>query len=508
MPTLDDLRTQGEAELEQILTKLDRRHRARVQAAIEQYGRVQDIPESFWKELQFEIENEQVAAIMLLILAGDEWTTDSLERQGVQRVGRADQRGAALDAARQVQRTAAQTVDTLRGRLERKIEDAKASGPGDVGELTEEGIEEALDDVFTDERRQTIATDETTIALTKGQRAAGARGDGASTEAGQQVTIELIWSTELDRIVCPRCSPLEGTNEEVWGKVFPDGPGPEAHPNCRCSLLPRIIVQSPVTESTDDSEGRWITIRGNAVKISDDGEILTGPMKGEKLGGDKPSPKDDGEKQNRSKRVLDEVIEKASSIKHKRVKDASSADFNAREWARDSMGQAAYGFRTSNGAGYEVLVTRDETFQGIDVKTDYVQFLDEKQNYKVTGAGKAHEVFSNVVPAVVSYVKEAKPPVMTFTATEPSRQRLYDRLVRATSAALPEYKAYSQDDKSGRSYIVVHRSARSKFAAAIKNELVAVESIQHSEWIPIEPEIDPDWFEPEGWEDEEDEDES
>jgi hypothetical protein len=37
-------------------------------------------------------------------------------------------------------------------------------------------------------------------------------------------------------------------------------------------------------EGTD--EGKWITIRGNAVKISDDGEILTGPMKGEKLGGD------------------------------------------------------------------------------------------------------------------------------------------------------------------------------------------------------------------------------
>ena len=244
MPTLDDLRARGEADLEQILVKLDNRHRARVHAAIERYGRVQDIPEGFWRELQFEIENEQVAAIMLLILAADEWTTDSMQRQGLDRIGRPDQRGAALDAARQVQTTAAQTIDTLRSRLSRKIEDAKASGPGDVGELTEDGIDEALDEVFTDERRKTIATDETTIALTKGQRAAGERGDGASTEAGQRVTVELIWQTEHDNRVCPRCAPLDGTTEEVWGKVFPDGPGPAAHPNCRCGLLPRVIVQA------------------------------------------------------------------------------------------------------------------------------------------------------------------------------------------------------------------------------------------------------------------------
>jgi hypothetical protein len=250
MPTLDDLRTQGEAELEEILAKLDRRHRVRVQAAIEQYGRVQDIPESFWRELQFEVEQEQVAAIMLLILAADEWTTDAMERQGVRGVGRGDPREAALSAAQQVQRTAAQTIDTLRNRLGRKIEDAKVSGPGEVGELTDEGIEEALDDVFTDERRKTVATDQTTIALTKGQRAAGERGDGTSTEAGQQVTIELIWQTENDNRVCPRCAPLDGQPEEVWGKVFPEGPGPEAHPNCRCALLPRVIVQAGVQEST------------------------------------------------------------------------------------------------------------------------------------------------------------------------------------------------------------------------------------------------------------------
>lgn len=247
MPTLDDLRTGGEAELEHILAKLDRRHRARVHAAIERYGSVDEIPESFWTELQRETEEEQVAAVLLLILAADEWTTDEIEKQGVAKRRRTDRNRAAVSAARQVQRTSGQTIDTLRKRLGRKIEDAKASGPGDVGELTSDGIDEALDDVFTDTRRKTIATDETTTAFSTGQRGARDRieGGGIKNEQGQRVTLELIWRTERDNIVCPRCSPLEGKPESVWSQVFPEGPGPAAHPNCRCSLQPQVIVDEP-----------------------------------------------------------------------------------------------------------------------------------------------------------------------------------------------------------------------------------------------------------------------
>jgi hypothetical protein len=245
MPSLDDLRTQAEKNLAKLLDRLDNRHRKAVKAAIKHYGRVQDIPEIFWLEMEFEIEQEQVAAIALLILAADEWTSDEIDRQGV-RAGTQDRNAVTRSARDQVHRTAAATVDTLRKRLERKVEDARVSRSGDVGELTDVGLDDAIDSVFTQERRSTIATDSTTTAFSTGQRTAAERAgrDGIRNEDGQRVTLELIWRTERDNLVCSRCSPLEGTNEDVWGKVFPNGPGPEAHPNCRCSLQPQVVVEA------------------------------------------------------------------------------------------------------------------------------------------------------------------------------------------------------------------------------------------------------------------------
>lgn len=248
MGTLDAIRNAGETDLERRLENLDRRHRALLRTEIERAGRVQDVPQAVWDQIQRDIEEETTAAIMLLILAADEWTTDEIAGLDVTTTTRTRRQDAtySLAAARHTMGTAAATTETLRDRLARKIEDAKATGPGDVGTLTGEGIEAALDDVMTDARRKGIATDMTTSSLSLGQRGAKVRtaGDDGATEDGdgQKVTIGLRWNTEQDNRVCPRCSPLEGTTEEVWGLIFPDGPGPDAHPNCRCSLSPVAVV--------------------------------------------------------------------------------------------------------------------------------------------------------------------------------------------------------------------------------------------------------------------------
>lgn len=47
-----------------------------------------------------------------------------------------------------------------------------------------------------------------------------------------------IWRTQKDERVCPICSPLDGTNQRVWGERFPAGP--PSHPNCRCFLIYHI----------------------------------------------------------------------------------------------------------------------------------------------------------------------------------------------------------------------------------------------------------------------------
>jgi hypothetical protein len=208
---------------------------------------VQDIPEIVWKEIQFDIENETAAAILLLIIAADDWTTTEIQGQGVRsRKLTSQQLGSyAMDAAERASDMAASTTNTLRDRLTRKVEDMRISGPGKVGNLTPTGIDKALDEVLTDQRRETLAVDQTTQGLSRGQMGARDRagGDGASTTAGQSVEIELYWVTERDDKVCPRCSPLHDKPESVWGRVFPSGPGSSAHPNCRCSLRPVVVVQ-------------------------------------------------------------------------------------------------------------------------------------------------------------------------------------------------------------------------------------------------------------------------
>jgi hypothetical protein len=280
MPTLDDLRTQAEKNLAKLLDRLDARHRKAVKAAIKHYGRVQDIPEIFWLEMEFEIEQEQVAAIALLILAADEWTSDEIDRQGV-RAGTQDRNAVTRSARDQVHRTAAATVDTLRKRLARKVEDATVSGPGDVGELTDVGLDDAIDSVFTQERRSTIATDSTTTAFSTGQRTAAERAgrDGIRNEDGQRVTLELIWRTELDNLTCSRCRPLEGKTEDVWGQVFPNGPGPEAHPNC---ILPGQLACVPgfMPAATNSFYVGWcveiLCRSGRRLAVTEDHLILTG----------------------------------------------------------------------------------------------------------------------------------------------------------------------------------------------------------------------------------------
>lgn len=247
MPDLDAIRTDAETDFAAALADLDERHREILRDAIERYGRVQDIPEHIWRGIQFDLEEQAAAILLAIILLGDDWTTSEMADQGVRRRSLSPQQmaGYSIDAASRASDMAAAATETLRNRLARKVEDMRISGPGNVGNLTPTGIKKALDEVFTDQRRETIATDQTTQGLSAGQLGARDRmgGDGASTTTGQAVSIELYWVTERDDKVCPRCAPLHDQPESVWSKVFPKGPGPEAHPNCRCSLRPVVVVQ-------------------------------------------------------------------------------------------------------------------------------------------------------------------------------------------------------------------------------------------------------------------------
>lgn len=138
--------------------------------------------------------------------------------------------------------------------------------------------------------------------------------------------------------------------------------------------------------------------------------------------------------------------------------EAVQKDVWAKDQAEDSM---SLKFSTSNGKDYSIDV-REHKIGGIT--THDVEFNDEsgstsKERFGVTGAGNAHEVFGKVVPSIVAYAQKMDPTVMSFSAAEPSRQKLYDRLVKTVARVLPDYKAVSADMPGKREYVIVRRGS-------------------------------------------------
>lgn len=251
MTDLEDIRRDGEEEIVAILATLDERHQALLRDALQRYGSVANIPQSVWDQIQGETENELVAVALLLMMGGASYTSGELGLQGVNSPppGQTGLARMSIAAAQQAQSAAASAVDSLQRRIVHGLEQARLDqNLGNVGDLTQEGIDKALQDVFDEARRKRIAVDETTEAITKGQQEA-AGGADRTNAAGQRVTVEMRWQTERDNRVCPRCSPLHEKPEEVWALVFPNGPGRDAHPNCRCWLRSVVVVE----DNTEDA---------------------------------------------------------------------------------------------------------------------------------------------------------------------------------------------------------------------------------------------------------------
>lgn len=231
MTELDTIRNQGEEEIAAILASLDERHKVLLRDALRLYGSVDNIPLDVWGKIQEDTEEEAAAVLLLLMLGGAGYTATEIESQGG-RTKRPDLGRMSLLAARQASNAASTSIVSLQKRITRELEQARLDQTlGDIGDLTQEGIDAALEKALDEARRKALATDQTTEALTTGQREA-AGGAGTTNAAGQRVTVEMRWQTERDNRVCPRCSPLHETPEEVWSKVFYDGPGVAAHPNC------------------------------------------------------------------------------------------------------------------------------------------------------------------------------------------------------------------------------------------------------------------------------------
>ena len=178
------------------------------------------------------------------------------------------------------------------------------------------------------------------------------------------------------------------------------------------------------------------------------------------------------------------------------------------EWGTDEDGDGVYRFKT--GAGDEYTINAVWADHG-GVKIPDVQFSDAKGSFKVTGSGHAFEVFTKVVPAVVAFLLHEDPPAATFSAAEPSRRRLYDRLVKTVAGSIPGYFAGYVDVPGGpRLYVVAKKEKKDEIVSMIKKhrgpgtDLEPLVASRYAgggagEFVELKAHVNPAWWTAAGW---------
>lgn len=99
-------------------------------------------------------------------------------------------------------------------------------------------------------------------------------------------------------------------------------------------------------------------------------------------------------------------------------------------------------FKTVNGRPGVVTFDADTPDEG-DYSLADVEFSVQDE-YGVTGAGDAGAIFATVMSAIKDYIATRKPDFITFNAKEPSRQKLYSRMV----SRMPGYQPVQVDPYS------------------------------------------------------------
>ena len=96
-------------------------------------------------------------------------------------------------------------------------------------------------------------------------------------------------------------------------------------------------------------------------------------------------------------------------------------------------------FKTANGRPGIVTFDADEPAEG-DYSLVDVEFSVQDE-FGVTGQGDASSIFATVFTAIKDYIAKYQPDFITFAAKEPSRRKLYSRMV----TRLPGYQQVQTD---------------------------------------------------------------
>ena len=128
-------------------------------------------------------------------------------------------------------------------------------------------------------------------------------------------------------------------------------------------------------------------------------------------------------------------------------------------YALSGIRQGVATISLDNGMEYEVTIECEKNFVNAYIKKEdaeklgdivtnknifYVQFDagaagSSEKTFNITGTGQEYAVFSTVIDIMKDYQSSANVDWWAFTAKEPSRKKLYDRMIKRFSS---EYYAF------------------------------------------------------------------
>ena len=93
-------------------------------------------------------------------------------------------------------------------------------------------------------------------------------------------------------------------------------------------------------------------------------------------------------------------------------------------------------FKTADGRpGIVTFTPTYDEYSLVDVE------FSVQDEFGVTGGGDAAAIFATVYSAIKDYIASRKPDFITFSAEEPSRQKLYSRMI----TRIPGYQSIQSD---------------------------------------------------------------
>jgi predicted ABC-type ATPase len=195
----------------------------------------------------------------------------------------------------------------------------------------------------------------------------------------------------------------------------------------------------------------------------------------------------------------------------------SSQKRKALTWVNDGPGSFKLDFTTSDSSEFAMEISTNKVSK-LGIVADLV-FVDSAGSVDITGKGgtrTALEVFKKVTASSLAYLENVPITAMHFSSAQPSRTKLYERLVRTAATENTKYTAFrNYQAQGGASFFLVRTDKLEKFKEVYRAEgytvseeqladpsaktFVKIGEAEQKLLLQLVAGIDDKWFEESAW---------